>query len=282
MNVRSVLLLLLAVVAVGIVVVLSNNYFKGVEKQAGTKVAAKPLNRILVAKRTLNIGTTIVAKDFLWVNWPDKALRPEYITEKQYKSADLKDKIIRHTVVQGAPLTRASLVSAKDRSKTAAVITPGMRAVSVTVNAQTGISGFAFAGDRVDVILSHVVQGEGKVRFPVSETVMQNVRVLGVDTRGFGDEGKVKAAKTATLEVTPKMAEKLALVSRLGTLSLSLRSFADKNGKPSITPIGETLSRTWGADVSKVLPRMDAKKKAGNSIRVTRGSQTTEQKLEGK
>lgn len=288
MNARSLILLMVVVVAVGAAVFLSRSYFSSLEEKAQTAEAPSKLNRILVAKETLLVGTAVELKQFAWVNWPDAALRPEYVSEKSYKSSDIVGTTVRHTLVQGAPLTRGSLINAKDRSTTAAVLTPGMRAVSVSINAQTGVAGFAFAGDRVDVILTHAVSGEGKDRFPISETVLQNVRLLGLDGRGVGKAGTVKAGKTATLEVTPKMAEKLALISRLGTLTLSLRSIQDADGKPSITPVGETLTGTWGSEVSRVLPSISGEKKqdngsiqrASDTVIVTRGSKTTEEKIE--
>lgn len=281
MNARSILLLLIAFIAVVMVVVLSRNFFKGVEKQAAQKTVAKPMRKILVASKTLNIGKVAEMKDFLWVSWPEKAIRPEYITEQGFKASAVAGQVVRHTIVKGAPATRTSLISAKDKSTTAAVITPGMRAFSVPVNAQTGVAGFAYAGDRVDVILTHVFEMPGRKRFPVSETVLQNVRVLGLDGRGFGTSQTVKAAKTATLEVTPKMAEKLALITRLGTLSLSLRALQEKDGMPKMTPIGETLSGTWGADVSKVLLRPDQRnERSGDEVTVIRGSVKTVQKTD--
>ena len=57
---------------------------------------------------------------------------------------------------------------------------------------------------------------------------MTNIRVLAIDqTLGEKDGQKVVIGKTATLELTPRQAEQLALSRQLGTMSLSLRSLAD-------------------------------------------------------
>ncbi|WND02650.1 Flp pilus assembly protein CpaB [Temperatibacter marinus] len=280
MNKRAVLLLILALMTIIFVIYMSQSFFKGVEQKAQQKVAEVQLPRILVAKQTLNIGAVTKLKDFIWVSWPDKAVRPDHITEQGFKSKTVVGKVVRHAIVKGAPVSKASLIDSTDRSTTAAILTPGMRAMSVMVNAQTGVAGFAFAGDRVDVILTHVIENEERKRFSISETVMQNVRLLGIDERGLGAGTKVKAAKTATLEVSPKMAEKLTLAARLGTLSLSLRSLEDVSGTPSLTPVGETLSGSWGHDVSRVLQKPDEKKKT-NAVSVTRGSKTDVKDLNG-
>ena len=132
----------------------------------------------------------------------------------------------------GQPITRGSLVGPEDRGFLAAALGPGMRAVTVPVNASNGGSGFIFPGDHVDMVLTQQVTGGGDgPPLKVSETIVRNIRVLAADQR-FTDkdaDGKpvIKTASNVTLEVTPKIAEKIAVAQSLGTLSLSLRSIAD-------------------------------------------------------
>jgi pilus assembly protein CpaB len=62
----------------------------------------------------------------------------------------------------------------------------------------------------------------------VSETILSNIRILAIDqTLGEKDGQKVVIGKTATLELSPRQSETLALSRQLGTLSLALRSLAD-------------------------------------------------------
>jgi len=89
-----------------------------------------------------------------------------------------------------------------------------------------------FPGDHVDMVLTQSVQGGGDgPPLKVSETIIRNLRVLATDQRitDKDDEGKtqVKVFANVTLEVTPRIAEKIAVAQSLGTLSLSLRSIAD-------------------------------------------------------
>ena len=102
------------------------------------------------------------------------------------------------------------------------------------MNAATGVAGFVFPGDHVDLVLTQSVSGGGDgAALKVSETIVRNVRVLATDQR-FTDkdeDGKtlIKTFSNVTLEVTPRIAEKIAVADSLGKLSLSLRSIADNS-----------------------------------------------------
>jgi pilus assembly protein CpaB len=107
-----------------------------------------------------------------------------------------------------------------------------MRAITVPVNTSTGVAGFVFPGDHVDMVLTQQVSGGGEgPPLKVSETIVRNIRVLATDQRvtSQDDEGKtqVKTFSNVTMEVTPRIAEKIAVAQSIGTLSLSLRSIAD-------------------------------------------------------
>jgi pilus assembly protein CpaB len=110
-----------------------------------------------------------------------------------------------------------------------------MRAVTVPIAGASAVAGFVFPGDRVDLVLTQSVPGGGEGQpLKVSETVLRNLRVLATDQRtdnSADDDGKtvVKSFSSVTVEATPRLAEQLAVVQTLGTLSLSLRSLADNN-----------------------------------------------------
>ena len=106
-----------------------------------------------------------------------------------------------------------------------------MRAITVPVNAQSGVAGFVFPGDRVDMVLTQQVDGEGP-SLKASETILRNLRVLATDQSTVSEKDEtgstvVKEIRMVTLEVTPQIAEKVAVAQTIGTLSLSLRSLAD-------------------------------------------------------
>jgi pilus assembly protein CpaB len=144
--------------------------------------------------------------------------------------------VVRYQVTAGQPLTHGALVGPNDRGFLAAALGPGMRAVTVSVNTSSGVAGFVFPGDRVDMVLTQQVQGGGEgPPLKVSETIVRNIRVLATDQRidSKGEDGKdlVKTFSNVTLEVTPRIAEKIAVAQSLGSLTLSLRSIADNTAE---------------------------------------------------
>ncbi len=168
-----------------------------------------------------------------------------------------------------------------DRGFLAAVLNPGMRGVSVPVNATSGIAGFVFPGDWVDIILTIRVNekseesGNNRTRY-FSETLLTDVRVLAVDQNIENEKGEVNVAKTATLEVTTKQAEMIAIALEMGSISLSLHSLAreqdrfarmarDIGADPGETT--ETRSYTTDYDIYYMLGEPDGIEKEGGRSR---------------
>ena len=148
--------------------------------------------------------------------------------------------IARSPFVAGEPIREAKLIKANGSGFMAAILPSGMRAVSTEISPETGAGGFILPNDHVDVILSRRDREAEKrtgVEAHASETVLTNVRVLAIDQTIEEKNGqKVVVGKTATLELTPRQAELLALSRQLGTLSLALRSLIDVNASDTDTP----------------------------------------------
>jgi pilus assembly protein CpaB len=190
---------------------------------------------ILVATRTLPIGTIIEPDSFRYQPWPTELIDNAYYKKGESDPTGLAGTVVRAAVTAGQPLTKGSLVEPGDRGFLAAALGPGMRAVTVSVSAQAGVAGFVFPGDRVDIVLSQTVEGEGGPPLKSAETIIRNVRVLATDQRTVSEdaEGKreVKTFSTITLEVTPRLAEKIAVAQNIGQISLALRSLADNTAE---------------------------------------------------
>ena len=141
--------------------------------------------------------------------------------------------IVRIPVAAGEPIRDPAVVFAKGSGFLAAVLTKGMRAVSMEVSAENGAGGFILPDDHVDVLLTRRDKAAEKligIEKIISEAILRNVRVLAIDQSVEEKAGqKVVVGKTATLELNPDQAETLALSRQLGTLSLALRSLADVN-----------------------------------------------------
>ncbi len=143
----------------------------------------------------------------------------------------LSGAIARSPFVAGEPIRDAKLIKANGSGYMAAVLDKGMRAISTEISPETGAGGFILPNDRVDVILSRrdrEAEKSSGAESHISETILSNIRMLAIDqTLGEKDGQKVVIGKTATLELSPRQAETLALSRQLGTLSLALRSLAD-------------------------------------------------------
>ena len=235
MDRKKLLLLTVAlIVAVGAALVARSMFAAASAPVPGTQVAAKG-PRVLVARRALPVGTILTADAVAFQPWPKDLAREAYFLSGQDDVGKLLGTVVRFSVTAGEPVTRGALVAPGDRGFLAAALGPGMRAVTVPVSARTGVGGFIFPGDRVDVVLTQTIKGTEDQALRTSETIVRNLRVLATDQSTENEivDGKtvVRAFKTVTLEVTPRIAEKIAVAQVVGTLSLSLRSLAESDAE---------------------------------------------------
>jgi pilus assembly protein CpaB len=188
---------------------------------------------ILVAKNDLGRGQLIGDGDVGWQLWPQAAANSSFVrkTDRPDAIRQFVGAIVRIPVAAGEPIRDPAVVFAKGSGFLAAVLTKGMRAVSMEVSAENGAGGFILPDDHVDVILTRRDKAAEKiigVEKIVSEAILRNVRVLAIDQAVEEKAGqKVVVGKTATLELNPDQAETLQMSRQLGTLSLALRSLAD-------------------------------------------------------
>src|SRR6478735_1429113 len=189
--------------------------------------------KVLVAKRALPVGTIITADAIGYQLWPHEMVQDAYFIDGEADMTKLLGTVVRNPITAGEPVTQGSLVSPGDRGFLAAALGPGMRAITVPVSEKTGVGGFIFPGDRVDLMLTQAVSGsDGGAELKTTETILRNLRVLATDKSTestTGEDGKtvVNDFSTVTLEVTPRIAEKISVAQTIGMLSLSLRSIAD-------------------------------------------------------
>ena len=233
MDVKKLVLLIGALVIAAVTAVMAKNMFTGASAPEASAAPAVPVGpEVLVATRSLPVGTIIDAEALRFQMWPKGLIQPAYFIKGQpgTNPADLLGTVVRTEITAGQPLTQGSLIKPGDRGFLAAALGPGMRAVTVPITNISGVAGFVFPGDRVDIVLTQAVAGDGEP-LNVSETIFRNVRVLATDqrTNAVNAEGKayITRASTVTLEATPRIAEKIAVAQTLGSLSLSLRSIAD-------------------------------------------------------
>ncbi len=204
------------------------------EAAAATEAPVPTGPKVLVATRALPPGTLITADSVRYQPWPKELIQAAYFTEGDGGASidSLVGTVVRNAVTAGQPLTQGSLVRPGDRGFLAAALSPGMRAVTVPVSALTGVAGFVFPGDRVDLVLTQNVNASSGPPLKVSETIVRNLRVLATDQRvapNSDDKGNtvVTEYKLVTVEATPRIAEKITVAQSIGTISLSLRALTD-------------------------------------------------------
>jgi len=233
MDSRKIILLVGALLVAGLTAFMARSLISGSSAPAAT--AAVPIDgpEVLVATRALPVGTILDATALKFQPWPKELVDGAYYIKATTDLKSLQGTVVRNAITAGQPITQGALVKPGDRGFLAAALGPGMRAVTVPVSVQTGVAGFVFPGDRIDLVLTQTVPGGGDgPPLKVSETVMRNLRVLATDQRTdntTGEDGKsvVKTFSNVTIEATPKIAEQIAVAQTLGSLSLSLRSLAD-------------------------------------------------------
>ncbi len=235
MDVKKIALLVGALVIAVVTAVMAKNMFTGSGAAQANAAPAVPVGpKILVARKALPVGTIIDQEALTYQPWPQELMQEAYYVEGGPESdmTKLLGTVVRNPITAGQPVTRGSLVGPNDRGFLAAALGPGMLAITVPVSVSTGVAGFIFPGDRVDMMLTQQVAGGGDgPPLKVTETIVRNLRILATDQRidQKDAEGKMApvVAATVTFEATPKIAEKILVAQSMGQLSLSLRSIAD-------------------------------------------------------
>ncbi len=177
--------------------------------------------RVLVSSKDIQRGQRLSLEDTTWVVWPKKAVEPTFITDKDAGAREnLENAVARSLIVKGEPLVNVKVVRAGSSGLMAAILSPGMRAVTLRVSPETSSGGFILPGDQVDIIFSPGRNGGGSAR-----TMFENVRVLAVNTVfSENTESAHIDGSNVTLEMSPQDAEAFTMARGAGGLSLVLRS----------------------------------------------------------
>jgi len=275
MRARTLLLIVVALILAGGTTMMARVWLAS---QRSAPAEASPIavptaaKSVLIARAPIQRGQLLKPEDLAWEPWPEGGIDKSYVVIGSKTPDAYAGWVARLPIAAGEPLNETKIIAPGNRGFLAAVLRPGMRAVSVPVSTTSGISGFVFPGDQVDLIVTYAVQElprpgqQNPGPLPdhkVSETVLRDIRVIGIDQKLDVKSGEANAnLKTATLEVTPKDSEIIALASEMGKLSLSLRSLvpgpgeqkqeiADLPADAPTPPLSETY--TVDADISPLL-----------------------------
>jgi pilus assembly protein CpaB len=176
---------------------------------------------IVVAKSPLRFGNVITPQVLREVDWPNEAIPANTFTSIAELTNGDKRAVLA-SFEPNEPIVGTKITGPGQKATLSALIEEGMRAVTIRVNDVDGVAGFVLPRDRVDVLLTRDPDKGG-----TTDVVLQNVRVLGVDQLADERAEKPTVVKAVTLEVDTVAAQKLALASSAGNLSLVLRKAGD-------------------------------------------------------
>lgn len=224
MDRRNLIIVAVAVVLGLVAVYVANTWFSGMEQRQEQLAEEQDLVQVVVASRDLEFGGPITNESVRLANWPRESLPAGAITDID-RILNERNVAIR-PIVMGEPVLISRI---SDRAILSSNIPENMRAVTVPVNAVTGVAGFVFPSDVVDVFLTRQIPGDGASADDQMTTVLlQNIQVLAVDRRSGEDSTEPAVSDTATLLVSPFDAQKLTLATQVGRLSLALRNVEDQ------------------------------------------------------
>ena len=179
--------------------------------------------RVLVADEEIAKGATIDTKSLKWISWPKKNLQDYFITEDNREFYDkLPTAIARSTIHAGEPVIDAKVVYPGKAGMLSALLTPGMRAVTMDVEASLSAGGFILPGDHVDIYVN--LENIEENRQTWSELLYSNIRVLAIDQQISDGDAAAIIGRTITLELAPSQVAGFANARAQNSLSLSLRS----------------------------------------------------------
>jgi pilus assembly protein CpaB len=230
---------------------------------------------VLVAAKDIPYGEKIIPELSRIVQWPaDSVPADAIITHADLFEGPDAPRIALRPITANEPFLKAKVSGYGERPILSRKVAEGMRAFSVRINDVSGVAGFILPGDRVDIMLTRQLDNSGGRDGLATDVILQNVTVLGIDQMSSETVDQPMIGKSATFEVTPEQAQKLALASQVGTLSLALRNYAALED--------EQVRQIESGDLGErkvVAPRPAPKRDTSVYVRVRKGSEVSSEKV---
>jgi pilus assembly protein CpaB len=237
MRSNNILILVVAIVLGGIAAFLARNWLL-----SQTQVSRSTEGRIVVASKSLPFGTPLSEDNVIEISWGGRDLPDGAFTSRQDLFKDGRRAALA-AVARNEPILGSKITGPGQQASLSSTIEDGKRAVTVRVDDVRGVAGFILPNDHVDVVVIRSESNSTARRESYSDLLLQNVKVIAVDQLAADQKEKPGIAKAVTLEVTPSQAQKVALATEVGTLSLILRQAGEANvvvnGRVSESDLGE-------------------------------------------
>jgi pilus assembly protein CpaB len=232
MSRQSLIALGLAIVLGLVAVYVANTFLVSSQKrveQGGT-------SKIAVAAVPMAFGVDVTPEKIRFVDYPNASIPPGSFRDLGQLLPEGKRRVALLPISVNEPILATKLSAAGSGASIAALLPDGMRAATVRINDVSGVAGFIQPNDTVDVLITRSLPG-GDRSSQATDVLLQNIRVIAIDQNAKNADGTPTLARTATFEVTPLDAQKLALAQEVGNLSLVLRKPGEANN-----PVVETVS----------------------------------------
>ena len=234
---------------------------------------SEDMGQVVIASKPLRFGMRISASVLREVSWPKSAIPAGAYTDKAAMFKDGGKRVVLAAIAENEPVLKAKVTGPGQRATLSAIVAEGLKAVSIRVNDVLGVAGFILPGERVDVLLTQTPRNElgpaadGKKESPYTDLLLQNVRVLAVDQLADDRSEKPTLVKTVTIEVDTEQAQKLALATAVGTLSLALRSAgSDSPNRARRITLSDLRS---DLSLSRRVAKLEKNKDTGSAVNIT-------------
>ncbi len=243
-------------------VVLTNMWLAGQLNNSQEAVAEVPRNTVVVASSSLSFGTTLDTSNLKEIEWNSSSL-PEGAFQKVedlFKEEGSRQVLI--PVGLNEPVLITKITGPGQRATLSAVLSDGMKAISIRVNDVLGVAGFVLPGDRVDIMLNRRVRNASSSESSAYvDVLLQSVKILAIDQIADEKKENPTVVKSVTVEVTTRDAQKLILAATIGSLSLALREVASNEGEiPERITLKDLVGETAG-EVAARNAALEAKKR---------------------
>jgi len=230
---QSMIALAVAIILGIAAVYIANVYIGGSKQQADLSGTSK----VAVATVPMAFGTELTPDKVRFVDFPKTSIPPGAYADGVQLLPPGQKRFALMPISINEPILADKISAPGAGASIAALLPEGMRAATVRIDDVSGVAGFVQPNDTVDVLITRQVQGGPAGATQVTDVLLQNIRVLAIDQQSKNPDGTPKVGRTATFEVAPLDAQKLALAQSAGSLSLVLRKPGEANN-----PVVETVS----------------------------------------
>jgi len=225
---RTAILMLVLSLFLGVLAVYLARDWVEEQVASATKIETKQVNltTVVIAKRPLRFGDELNASAMAEVQWPADSVPPESFRNIKELAGSGERRVVLKGIQLNEPILKSKVSGFGGRATLSTIIDNEFRAVTIRVNDVNGVAGFVLPGDRVDVLLTRMPKGSKE---QITDVLMQNVKVLGIDQDAGEDKDKPKVVRAVTVEVTTEQSQKLTLAQTVGQLVLTLRNATNNN-----------------------------------------------------